>query len=92
MSNRGLNSYVFSSYFDNPNYKVCGNLQNKVAIIAGGDSGIGRSVAVLYVKEGAKVRIVYLNEHKDAFDIQKYIKNLGGECTFLAEFKNQKFL
>ena len=59
--------------FDNPNYKASGKLNDKVAIITGGDSGLGRSIAVHFVKEGAKVVIAYLNEHEDANDTKKYI-------------------
>ena len=79
--------------FDNPKYKAAGKLLNKVAIITGGDSGIGRAVAVSYVKEGAKVVIVYFNEHKDASDTKKYIQSLGGECFLIAgDIKNKGFL
>ena len=78
--------------FDNPKYKAAGKLLNKVAIITGGDSGIGRAVAVSYVKEGAKVVIVYFNEHKDASDTKKYIQSLGGECFLIAgDIKNKGF-
>lgn len=78
--------------FDNPHYKACGKLKDKVAIITGGDSGIGRSAAVTFVKEGAKVVIVYLNEHQDAFDTKEYIENLGGECILLSgDLKNKSF-
>lgn len=49
-----------------PDYKASGKLQNKVAVITGGDSGIGRSVAYHYAKEGANVVVTYLNEHDDA--------------------------
>ena len=47
--------------FDNPNYKGSGKLNGKVAIITGGDSGLGRAASIAYIKEGAKVVIVYLN-------------------------------
>ena len=59
--------------FDNPNYKGSGKLKDKVAIITGGDSGIGRAVAIAYVKEGAKVVLVYLNEERDAKETEEYI-------------------
>ena len=69
--------------FDNPNYKGSGKLKDKVAIITGGDSGLGRACSIAYVKEGAKVVIVYYDEDKDAKDTKKYIENLGGECLLL---------
>ncbi len=78
--------------FDNPNYKAAGKLEGKVAIITGGDSGIGRAVAISYVKEGAKVVIVYFDEHKDADDTKHYIHSLGGECLLIAgDVKNKRF-
>ena len=69
--------------FDNPNYKGSGKLKGKVAIITGGDSGLGRACSVAFVKEGAKVVIVYLNETKDANDTRDYIKSLGGDCILI---------
>lgn len=78
--------------FDNPNYKASGKLKDKVAIITGGDSGLGRSIAVHFVKEGAKVVIAYLNEHEDANDTKKYIESLGGECILISgDVKNPNF-
>lgn len=78
--------------FDNPNYKACGKLKNKVAIVTGGDSGLGRAVSVLYAKEGAKVVIVYLNEHQDALDTKNYIESLNGECILIAgDLKKKSF-
>ncbi len=61
--------------FNNPNYRAAGKLKDKVAIITGGDSGIGRAVAVGFVKEGATVVIAYYNEHKDAEDTKEFIEN-----------------
>ena len=69
--------------FDNPNYSGCGKLKDKVAIVTGGDSGLGRACSIAFVKEGAKVVIVYLNEDKDAYDTKKYIDSLGGDCFLL---------
>lgn len=69
--------------FDNPNYKGSNKLKDKVAIITGGDSGLGRSAAVYFVKEGAKVVIPYLNEDKDAVYTKEYIEKLGGKCLLL---------
>lgn len=59
-------------------------LKDKVAVITGGDSGIGRSVAIAFAKEGAKIAIVYLNEHNDAEITKKEIESLGGECLLLS--------
>ena len=70
--------------FDNPNYKGSNKLKNKVAIITGGDSGLGRAAAIAFIKEGAKVIIPYYNEHKDAEETKKYIEKLGGECYLLS--------
>ena len=78
--------------FDNPHYKGCCKLKDKVAIITGADSGLGKACAVAFVKEGAKVVIPYYNEHIDAEETKKYIENLGGECLLLAgDITNKKF-
>ncbi|MBI5975934.1 SDR family oxidoreductase [Staphylococcus canis] len=58
-------------------YKPAGKLKGKVALITGGDSGIGRSVAIHFAKEGANVAIGYLNEHIDAEDTVKRLEELG---------------
>ena len=70
--------------FDNPNYKGSNKLKDKVAIITGADSGLGRACAIAFVKEGAKVVIPYYNEHKDAQETKNYIESLGGECLLLS--------
>ncbi|MDE6284591.1 MAG: SDR family oxidoreductase [Bacilli bacterium] len=70
--------------FDNKNYCAAGKLKGKVAIITGGDSGIGRAVALSYAKEGAKVAIIYFNEHQDAVETKEYIENIGGEVLLIA--------
>ena len=54
-------------------YSGTGRLKKKIAIITGADSGIGRSVAILFAKEGADISMVYLNEHDDAQDTMKRI-------------------
>ncbi len=78
--------------FDNYNYKGSGKLKDKVAIITGGDSGIGRAVAVYFAKEGAKVVVVYYNEHEDAEYTKKYIENLGGCCLLISgDLKSPEF-
>ena len=69
--------------FDNPSYKGSGKLKDKVAIITGGDSGLGRACSIAFIKEGAKVVIVYYNETKDAMDTKEYIESLGGECLLI---------
>lgn len=69
--------------FDNPEYHGSGKLQNKVAIITGGDSGIGRSIAVAFAKEGADIAIVYLDEDRDAEYTKQYIEKLGRRCIII---------
>jgi NAD(P)-dependent dehydrogenase (short-subunit alcohol dehydrogenase family) len=61
-----------------------GKLKDKVAIITGGDSGIGRAVAIYYAKEGADVVVVYLNEHEDAKETQKQVEQEGRKCHLLS--------
>ncbi len=65
-------------------YKGSGKLQGKVAIITGGDSGIGRSVAWYYATEGANVVIPYLEEHEDAQVSKTLVENAGGKCLLLS--------
>ncbi|MGQ3887889.1 SDR family oxidoreductase [Legionella sp. CNM-1927-20] len=68
-----------------PSYKGSGKLKDKVALITGGDSGIGRAVACAFVLEGAKVVVHYLNEEKDARETQRIIEEeLGGQCHLIA--------
>lgn len=59
-------------------------LQGKVAIITGGDSGIGRAVAIAFAKEGANSVLCYLNEDKDAQDTKQMVKEHGGKCLLIA--------
>ncbi|MFD1956305.1 SDR family oxidoreductase [Paenibacillus thailandensis] len=66
--------------FDNPEYRGSGKLRGKVAIITGGDSGIGRAVAVGFAKEGADVAIVYLNEREDAALTKRVVEYYGRRC------------
>ncbi len=69
--------------FDNLNYMGSNKLKDKVIIITGGDSGLGRSAAIAFIKEGAKVVIVYLNEEKDANDTKNYIMSMNGDCMLI---------
>jgi NAD(P)-dependent dehydrogenase (short-subunit alcohol dehydrogenase family) len=69
--------------YDAPFYKGSGKLKDKVAIITGGDSGIGRSVAILFAREGADISIVYLNEHRDAEDTKKAVEKEGRSCLLI---------
>jgi NAD(P)-dependent dehydrogenase (short-subunit alcohol dehydrogenase family) len=66
-----------------PDYCGSGKLAGMTAIITGGDSGIGRSVAVLYAREGADVAIIYLNEHEDAAETRRYVEAEGQSCLLL---------
>lgn len=65
-------------------YKGSGKLLGKVAIVTGGDSGIGRAVAVLFAREGADVAIFYLNEHEDAAETQRCVEAEGQRCVTVA--------
>jgi NAD(P)-dependent dehydrogenase (short-subunit alcohol dehydrogenase family) len=67
-----------------PRFPGSGRLKDKVALITGGDSGIGRAVAVLFAREGADVAIVYLDEHKDAEDTKALVEREGRSCLTIA--------
>lgn len=69
--------------FEAPEYRPSGKLAGKVALITGGDSGIGRAVAFLFAREGADIAIVYLNEHDDARETQKQVKAEGRRCILI---------
>jgi NAD(P)-dependent dehydrogenase (short-subunit alcohol dehydrogenase family) len=65
-------------------YRGSGKLTGKAAVITGGDSGIGRAVAIAFAREGADVLISYLNEHEDAKDTAKYVEEAGRRCVLVA--------
>jgi NAD(P)-dependent dehydrogenase (short-subunit alcohol dehydrogenase family) len=66
-----------------PRYPGSGRLKNKVAIVTGGDSGIGRAVAILFAREGAKVAIAYKEEDTDAKETAKLVESEGGQALLL---------
>lgn len=67
-----------------------GRLNGKVAIITGGDSGIGRAIAIMYAKEGADVAIVYLDEHDDAKETAEAIRGYGKDALLIATDLSQE--
>ncbi|MDX5476235.1 MAG: SDR family oxidoreductase [Bacillaceae bacterium] len=77
---------------DDSSYKGSGKLKEKVAIITGGDSGIGRSVSILYAKEGADVVVVYLDEHSDAEETKRLVEAQGSKCLLIpGDIGDEKF-
>jgi NAD(P)-dependent dehydrogenase (short-subunit alcohol dehydrogenase family) len=66
--------------YDDPGYRGCGKLDQRVAIVTGGDSGIGRAVAIAFAKEGADVAIVYLEEDRDAEETKEAVERYGQAC------------
>jgi NAD(P)-dependent dehydrogenase (short-subunit alcohol dehydrogenase family) len=86
------NEMVPRPMYDDPNYKGSGKLQDKVALITGGDSGIGRSVAVYFAKEGANVAVVYLDEHDDARETQQAVESYDRRCLLIpGDIRSEKF-
>lgn len=76
----------------NPDYKPCGQLTQKVALISGGDSGIGRAISLLFALEGADIGIIYLNEHDDANMTKADIEKVGRRCLLMAgDIGNERF-
>jgi NAD(P)-dependent dehydrogenase (short-subunit alcohol dehydrogenase family) len=64
-------------------YKGSGRMANKIALITGADSGIGRAVAIAFAREGADVAISYLDEHEDAKDTARWVEEAGRQCLLL---------
>ena len=78
--------------FEAPAYLGSEKLKNCAAIITGGDSGIGRAVAVLYAREGANVAVVYLDEHEDAEETKRAVEDEGRRCiTISGDVADPKF-
>jgi len=74
------------------NYRGSDKLKNKTALITGGDSGIGRSVAVHFAREGANIAIVYLSEDEDALETKKLVEKEGQSCLIIeGDLKDEKF-
>ena len=68
---------------DDPEYRGSGKLRGRVALITGGDSGIGRAVAIMYAREGADVAISFLNEHSDAEETRRLVEKEGQRCVLI---------
>lgn len=78
--------------YDDPEYKAAGKLQDKVALITGGDSGIGRATAIIFAKEGADVAIIYLAEDKDAAKTKSLVEEKGRKCLLIkGDLKDRNF-
>ncbi len=68
---------------DNPTYKGSGKLENKTAIVTGGDSGIGQAVAVAFAKEGADILVAYYSEQEDAGNTVRMVQSAGRRCVLV---------
>ena len=69
--------------FEAPDYKGSGKLEGMAALVTGGDSGIGRAVALLYAREGADVAIAYLEEDEDAEETRRHVEAEGARCILI---------
>ena len=75
-----------------PKKAASNRLEGQVAIITGGDSGIGRAVAIAFAQQGANIAVVYLDEHQDAQETERLIREQGRECLLLAgDIGREKF-
>lgn len=70
--------------FDNEHQIGTGRFQNKIVLITGGDSGIGRAVSIAFAKEGADIAIIYFDEHKDAEITKNFIEQSGSKCLLIS--------
>jgi NAD(P)-dependent dehydrogenase (short-subunit alcohol dehydrogenase family) len=79
-------------HFEAPGYKGSGKLEGMTALVTGGDSGIGRAVAVLFAREGADVAIVYLTAHEDAQETKRWVEKEGRRCILIpGDVKDSSF-
>lgn len=77
---------------DDRSNRGSGKLESKRALITGGDSGVGRAVAIAFAKEGADVAIVYLSEHRDARETMRLVEEYGGRCILISgDVGDEKF-
>jgi NAD(P)-dependent dehydrogenase (short-subunit alcohol dehydrogenase family) len=77
---------------EDPGYRGSGKLREKVSMIRGGDSGMGRAVAIAFAREGADVAILYLNEHKDAEETKRLVEEEGRRCvTIVGDVGEERF-
>ena len=77
---------------NDPDYKGSNKLNGKIALITGGDSGIGKAAAIAFAKEGADVAVIYLDEHDDAKATKEEIQQLGSRCLLLTgDVGNEEF-
>src|SRR3954447_2303597 len=67
-----------------PAHRGSGKLQGKTALITGGDSGIGRAVAIAFAREGAEISISYLDEHEDSKETRRLVEEEGRRCLAIA--------
>jgi NAD(P)-dependent dehydrogenase (short-subunit alcohol dehydrogenase family) len=78
--------------YDAPFYKGSGKLAESVALVTGGDSGVGRAVAILFAREGADIAVVYLSEKADAERTKELVEKEGRQCILIAgDEKSRKF-